>query len=391
MSARQFYYAEGVAEQTATTSTAVDVATLAFTPDANSDYLIIWSAMVNCTVTGGQSTVRLFDAVGSTVLHRNETSMHDTTDYVAAYGMQKVSFGSSPAAQTYKVQVVDFSTGNSLCKEARIVAIKLDANDQFASSDTDTSTTSATLSDYLSLILTPVAQRDYLIIATGGWRFAGTSSGPEIALDVDGTKYGDALLQEILNSANECNGWGTAVKLNLTAASHTAKVQQASRDGATAAHMLQGRIVALCLNDFDNAYYAESRSDSNTTSSSPQDKAALTATPEPVNHLVLACAQRMHSSTTDSALTKLVEGGSNLIAEASAEGRVSSTTIQGVDPWLQIIKRSGSGATTTWKTQYRTEASARTDIVESAIAVLQLDATPAPGSMPQGLVLLGAG
>lgn len=391
MSARQFYYAEGLAEQTATTSSAIDVATLNFTPDQNSDYLLVWSAMVACTVVGGQTTIRLWDNVGSAELIGTEQSMKDATDYVAAYGAHRASFGVSPATQTYKVQVVDFSTGNSLCKEARVCALKLTANDQFAASDGDSSTTSATLQDKTTLNFTPASPGDYLIVATAYWRLAGASSQVEVALNVDGTLFGDASLREILNSSFQKNVWGTVVKVLLSATAHTIKIQFASSDGATAAHIQFARIAAIRLDAFDNAYYAESRGDSNTTSSSPQDKAALTATPEPVNHLVLACAQRMHSSTTDSALTKLVEGGSNLIAEASAEGRVSSTTIRGVDPWLQIIKRSGSGATTTWKTQYRTEASARTDIVESAIAVLQLDATPAPGSMPQGLVLLGAG
>jgi len=347
--------------------------------------------MVGCTVVAGQTTIRLWDSVGSAELIGTEQSMKDSTDFVAAYGLHKANFGASPVPQMYKVQVVDFSTGNSLCKEARICALKLTTNDQFAASDGDSSTASTTLQDKTTLNFTPASPGDYLIVATAYWRLAGVSSQAEIALNIDGTLFGDANIREILNSSFQKNVWATVVKVALSAAAHTIKIQFASTDGATAAHIQLARIAALRLSDFDNAYYAESRGDSNTTSSSPQDKATLTVTPNPVNHLVLACAQRMHSSTANSALTKLIEDGGDLIAEASAEGRVSSTTIQGVDPWLQIIKRSGSGASTTWKTQYRTEASTRTDIVESAIAVLQLDATPAMGSMPQGLPLMGAG
>lgn len=375
MAARQFFHAEDRTETSTTSTTYGDKVALTFTPDANSDYILIWCAVQkNASNITDDSKVRFFHDTASTVI--NETTFEGSTssaplDYIPTYGIKKQSFGASPASQTYSIEFAAETAGNTInCKEASIIAIKMDAADQYAESEAISSTTATTFQDKTTLTFTPASAGDYLIICSSEWQVDVAGGAMEMKLlDDTSTDRGLTLITptEILNWLPH----GTFIRLNLSAASKTFKTQFRNVSGAVNVDMQRSRIFAMRLDTLDNNYYVESRTRSTTTSTTYQDKATLTATPLAQDHLKLYCGIEDGNNAAVNYWWRSIEGAAvefETVAEA-ANNDVTRNDRPGITFRLDTLAASS----TTWKTQWRSETTAGTaGFEESAISILQL-------------------
>ena len=375
MAARTFHYADDTVESSATVSGDQDKVTLTFTPEDVSAYYLVASAMITAKLTTVLGLGKLVDKSGPTDLARYQNcGARATTDYMSMFDLAAITYGVAPGSKSYAIDWGGDGTHTKYIEEARILALKKGANDNDASDDTQSTTTSSAYQDKLSLTFTPGTSGDYLILACTHYGHNSTTSEIQIALDVDGAVYGAAQLRARVATTAAAYAWGTVVKVTLSAASHTVKVKFRSVDNATTANLQYTRIIALRLSDFENAYYAESRGDQNTTSSAAQTAASLTQELQPVSHVAFACALRAVNGTGVQGFTKLTNAGGDMIAENSRASETGSTTSVHPEPFVQMIKFTGSGVSDTFSIKYRNGDNAtRTDIYDAAIAILQLD------------------
>lgn len=395
MAARQSQYQESTAESTTTSGTYQDKVTLTFTPDASADYFFLWSALLSNNNSGVDAQVRLRDTTASfthSELNLEAKELSAPIDYRCVFGLDKYTASASPVSTTWKVQYCADPGGlanTAGIKEARALAVKADAADQYAESEATSTTTNTSFQTKTTLTFTPGSQGDYLIIATAE---VGTTAADqmEVKLDQGGTEYGKMYFQA-KDTANFMP-WGTAVKLNLAASSQSFTIQYRSGAGVANKTIQRARILALRLDAFESSQYAESRARSTTTSTTYQDKTTLTFTPSAVAYAMLGVGLLDGNSTTISNYAQFIEGATSL-GEMPMENQSGSPTTQYA--YFMLYKKTLSASSTTWKTQYKSETtSTTTGFGESAIAALQLDtagggggATPTYGT----LTMMGVG
>jgi hypothetical protein len=364
-----WYYAESAAESTTTSTTYQDKVTLTFTPEDGSTYLIIASWLMSNTSTSYQVKAKLTRTTG-TAKDFNELIYQpkSTLDNISGGAIGIDSFGTSPGPQTYKIQFcTSNASGTAKIKEARIFAIKLNSLDAYAQAEDRTTTTSTSWQDKTTLTFTPPTQDDYLILAYATADGSSTSYDFKVQLTIDGTAYSTVNIRTV-NSANRYP-WAVSKVVNLTAASHTIKIQYCSASTSGTAGIAHARIVALNLSRFQNLYYAEDEARTTTTSTTYVDKLSLTQTPPAGDYLILGVAGLDEASTSYNAYAQMVRDTSSY-GEMSI--RPNSSSAQG-HLYFSMKKETLSGASTTWKIQYETSSSSyAAGIKDARIAVLQL-------------------
>jgi hypothetical protein len=364
-----WYYAESAAESTTTSTSYQDKVTLTFTPEDNSTYLIIASWLMANSSTSYQAKAKLTRTTG-TAKDFNELIYQPkaTSDYISGGAIGIDTFGTSPGPQTYKIQFcTNNASGTAKIKEARIFAIKLNSLDAYAQAENRTTTTSTSWQDKTTLTFTPPAQDNYLILAYATADGNSTSYDFKVQLTIDGTAYSTVNIRTV-NSANRYP-WAVSKVVNLTAASHTIKIQYCSSSSSGTAGIAHARIVALNLSRFQNRYYAENEARTTTTSTTYVDKLSLTQTPPAGDYLILGVAGLDEASTSYSAYAQMVRDTSSY-GEMSI--RPNSTSAQG-HLYFSVKKETLSGASTTWKIQYKTSSSSyAAGIKDARIAVLRL-------------------
>jgi len=384
---RENYYTESLGESSYNSNTSYqDKATLTFTPADNSAYLIIASWQLQMSSTNYVAYSKLVRTSGTaTDLHERVHRPKDNTDYVAGGSAVVETFGTSPGSQTYVVQYRTSSTaGTARIKNASIIAIRLNSDDQYTASTARSTTTSSSYQDKATLTFTPATSGDYLIIASASVDSSSTSRDWRAQLDIDGSTYNNSNVEPV--STSNRNSWGAFRKINLSNASHTAKIQYSIESGATAG-ITYAHLIALRLDQFAANYYGETNTYTTYTNTSYQSHASVTGTPTAADHLILGYAGGNSGSGTYSGFWQLEKGGSSY-AEMLVEPR--DPTSLGF-PYFVARKESLSAASTTWNMQARTEnASIIVGIKDSQIAVLELNEPGAPPSVSISLATDGA-
>ncbi|MBP6914336.1 hypothetical protein KBB74_02490 [Candidatus Parcubacteria bacterium] len=369
---RQNYYAESTGVSTYNTNTNYqDKTTLSFTPDDNSTYLIIASWLMNEN-SGSYAVQGKLTRTTGTAKDFNELIYQpkDATDYIAGGAIGFDTFGSSPGSQTYKIQYKTSSTsGTASIKEAKIIAIKLNSSDKYAEQETRTTSSSKRPVDKTTLTFTPDSAGDYIVIATATGDGQSASYDFDIQLDIDGTSYSSVNVEPAYTANRYL--WGAVKRINLTAASHTIKIQYNAESSATGrnAGIAHARIVALRADLFNNNYYAESENRVTTTSTSYQDKTTLTQTPLAQDHLIIGSANVDGSSSSYESYVQLIKSTTSY-GEMLMETKDATT--QGY-PYFAIKKETLANSSTTWKVQYMSENSSNTaGIKDARISVIEL-------------------
>ncbi len=372
-SIRQDYYAESLGASTTTAGTYEDKVTLSFTPDDNSTYLLLASWVMKSSGTSYEVKGRLERTTGTSKTFNVQTYFpKDATDYIAGGAVAIDTFGSSPGSQTYKIQYIITSGGTGYIKDAKVIAIKLGDNDEYAQDEGTSTTQSTSYQDKTTLTFTPDSQGDYVILAGAGIASNNVNYDVRAQLTIDGTAYSNVNIEPV--TYYNTYWWGMVKRVNLTAASHTIKIQYSIENATATAGIKDARIVVLRADDFYNNYYSESETRVTTQSTSYVDtSASVTQTTPEGDYLIIGSAGLDGRSASYSAYGQLIKDSSTSYGEMLLE--TQDTTNQGYG-YFSIKKESLTNTSYNWKIQYKAESGATgrdAGIKNMRISVIQLN------------------
>lgn len=184
----------------------------------------------------------------------------------------------------------------------------------------NSSTTSTTYQDKVSIIFSPQVTTDFVIIATAEVQGYDASYLTNAQLIINSTTC-----QELKYRARDVTDWypfSALKRLSLTQNSnYVVKVQFCTSDSRSTAYIRNARIALLSL----QSEYAESETLSTTGSTSWQDKIALSFTPQSDgDYLLVATANYRMSSTSRNANVRLIQD--DLIVHSDNTVRPGSST-----------------------------------------------------------------
>ncbi|MEM3453433.1 MAG: hypothetical protein QW835_07420, partial [Candidatus Hadarchaeum sp.] len=170
---------------------------------------------------------------------------------------------------------------------------------QFAESEAQsTYNSSTTYQDKATLTWTPAVADNYLIIATAEIKRTSTNAArtTRAQLTIDGTSFAETYVAD--DTDTDTYRSFVAFKIaNLTAASHTIKIQYGTTNTGNTATIKNARIIAMAIG---NNFKLSEPSDGTTTSTSYTDIATLTFTPDITeNWLILAHADVTNSTAAN--------------------------------------------------------------------------------------------
>lgn len=360
---------------TAVTSTSfAQKATVTFTSEASTTYWII--ASVRMGMGSAQGGFRIRDVTGSTtprgeVIKTAKDPSLTAGDNETELVIDRFQSGAS-ASQQFDLEIRSVSGASASFDKATLLVLKADPADEYAESEGDTTSSSATLVDKTTLTFTPATTGDYLVLASA-LTVHSASGQCRVQLDKNAaaTIYADA--SRASQAATDVFTWSTMAKQTALSGSNTFKIRFA---GTTSTGTIrQASILALRLDQFLVAQYAESRTRTTTTAATYQDKATLTFTPTAKSHLIFACGLLDGTSNTASFYANFDKGGTSQIESLHESKTATAANNVHAFHWMQVQTLTTSS--TTWKTQSKVETvtSTTAGFAESAIAVLELTST----------------
>jgi len=376
MGTRQSFYLESLAEASTTSTTPQVKATLTFTPDANATYWLIASGGFVCTAAAGRATIAVHhvDAAVDLLLQGGQVKEAGSPlDWIPYFGIARLNFGAAPGEQSIEVRYASESDGDTTkIRDAQVLVIKADAADRFAASDDEWQTASTSYQDKATLTFTPESAGDYLVIGNAAMAMDANNTAMRGRLNhtTASVTYGDRVWYA--KDAWWFQPFAVMEKLTLGASSQTFTLQFRSNSG-TLCYYRDARILALRLNAFEGHAFTSNQTAQNTTSASDSDVLTLTHTPAAVAHAIIAIGSFNTASTTVSGYLNFAKDGTNQ----------TEFVREGVNPAAYLHAGVAQRATlaavaTTWKWRARVETAGTTvNVGNLAIAVLQLEATPA--------------
>ena len=222
---------------------------------------------------------------------------------------------------------------------------------QVAESEAESTTTSTTYQDKATLTWTPSAADNYLIIATAEIKRTSTTANrtTKAQLTIDGTSVAETFVAD--DTDVDIYRSFVAFKVaNLTAASHTIKIQYATTNTSNTATIKNARIIAMSIG---NNFQLSEPSNGTTTSTTYTDIATLSFTPEITeNWLILAHADVTNGTAANyNGVLLLVDGenrGEFWSRQANANHYLSAA-------FHDVVSLSG-GSSHTIKIQMKTSA-----------------------------------
>lgn len=335
------YFVEDDAISSTTSTSYSNKATLTITPPTTKYYLVMATGFVTSTTTSNYIGVIL--EIDGTNYADQQFTPRIAGSYVtlAAHKVIQLSSGSS---HTVRVRYKSEANGTSVSiKDTHLCALEV-SNYHTAELDEAASTTSSSFQDAVTLTFTAEAA-DYLIIATGDISNSSTSTSTEAQVTQDGAAT--SLMRQELQVANEYETYGMIRKVTLTAASHTFKIQYRTTDDT--GYIDDARITAVKTSDFSDVQYGETEAESNTTSTTYQDKNTLTFTPGAQGHYLVVSSALIKNSTG----ARYVYG--NYVLDGSTLAEQSYYTKDGTDyvPMFHLERDELTKASHTLKIQYK--------------------------------------
>lgn len=262
--------------------------------------------------------------------------------------------------------------GNLSTRQLAIFAIKQDASDQYVvGANFATSATSATDITDSIITFTPPTAGDYLIFAKAIVNKDTTASRANIHLSVtqDAVETLYSATGMLMNNVSDRRNYSAMVKVALTTSSCVVKLQAWSTTSGTV-NVTSFQIVCMRWDKFQNAYYAESRGTSSTSSNSFQDKVTLTQVSQygPYQHAVFYAGITGRSVGAGQPSS---QGIQDATTQQEQKASPIGTLANDAYPFLCIGGPSLAAVSTVWKTQYKSNAANTVSIKESAIALLQ--------------------
>jgi hypothetical protein len=291
---RQHYYAESLGDSVADDDRVAKV-TLTFTPDADSDYLFVWSAigesgsnnrLVRFWLTNVTDSIEM---IGDGPTEPRFSGGGSNNSNIGYGGFAVASFGASPGEKTFTLYFASDVDANFITvNDANILAIKLGANDVFATdSGGGTSTGDTDFHDNLSLTIS--SSGTYLVLGSSNFNIPDSNSARLSVQLLDGSTAYGLLPNWWLQQAPSV--YQHIVSLDVSG-SKTIKMQHAQTGGSNTVAYDSGVLVALKLGDFRESYYDDERDPAYPAVGSPPVNVCELAhiNPNPAHHWIIGCA-----------------------------------------------------------------------------------------------------
>jgi hypothetical protein len=147
----------------------------------------------------------------------------------------------------FTVRVTDSQGVPDTYDQALSITVTAAPTYQFSASDTESTTTSTTYQTKATMTFTPAAAEDWVIFGFAEYKGSSTSYSTLIRMQVDGVDQGAITVEPTVAADYQTF---TAVKVaNLSAASHTIKIDYASENAAATAYIRNARVVAVRKSD----------------------------------------------------------------------------------------------------------------------------------------------
>lgn len=378
MAARETAYAESLGESTTTSTTFQDKVSLAFTGSANTDYVVFYCSTNKASGSGANSEIK--GLKGATDGPIQVFDPRDGTDFWAQHWMDFIENGGSPSEVTYKIQFRMIGLGTSHIKSARIYIIELGANDEFIEADGSSSESGSTFVDAISLTFTPPSVGDYYVIGSAV-RFDNTA-GPDhhvrLNHDTASVEHGD---NEHNSDPAMDDFWNAGRRFaSLAASSQTFSIEHRTEDGDDSV-LREKRLLALRLDDFPASGYAESLSESTTTSTSYQDKNSLVFTPASSREHIIIGGHYWHTAANNqSFFGRWLDDTVEIQDEHLIEPRGTSANQGHMVGFFDQF--TGDGNSHTYESEFHSESGTTARIRDDTILILQLDEAAGGLSIP---------
>ena len=261
-------------------------------------------------------------------------------------------------------------------RQAAEIALPRNADDEKAESLGESTTTSGTFQDKVTLTFTPASSGDYLIIAFAQLSQGTTLRNTLVKLLDNGTSttYAQTSKRVGIAGNGEYYPWITMVKLTSLSGSQTFKIQYRRLVPGTTAKIQYACIIALRLDNFNENFYGSASGGATTTSTTFQDRLTVTDTPAVAcNYIILASCTQSNQSTSDSTEIRLIQDSEELIrSRLEPYGLLT----QDQASFFGCFQRGLAKVSTTWKLQHRSVGGNNAAIYDAIIAVIQVGSVP---------------
>jgi hypothetical protein len=350
---REFFASGYNAARVTTSSTTYSAVTSVSTTEVSgSNYAAFWQGTFDNNVASSDGRAQLFETSARQLANMEP---QDITDAFSVGGIYPYEGGTN---KTFQIQHSSESGSTTGIAGRALNVLKLDASDKFAY---NSGTTNAT-ADAVSVTITEPG--DYLVI---GSCMVGANDNVGI---FDGVNTYGALGVSFNQDGSTFSPFWHMVKLTLTNETLSVRV--------TVGQVRQSSILALKLDKFENAYYAEQTTQASTTSTTLTNAFSnVFSVANPANyHLILGCAQLQSNSTSASAGATLSNITRNLDYSVLHFREANATT----EWYPTVVARISSFATSTpeigW--EYLAESGATARLRNMAIAILDLGIVAPP-------------
>lgn len=258
---RQYYSAEvtGQIDGGVPAGTWAELVSLEFTPDASSDYLIMWSCEIQNTITTFNGAIARLAEGGVEADRFAYAPGVDTASWSQQGSFYRHQSGASPAALRLTIdctRVNDTFSCTPRVRNGRIIVLKLTDQDEYIDLGSQ-STTSATPVDGVTLSFTPDTAGSYLILGAAALQ-VGVNESSWLRL-YDGA--------DATPDRHYVNGGGATLLSSVQAwwrpglsGAQSFRLQYWVTTSAEL-FMRRGRILALRLDTFSHAYLTASTAD----------------------------------------------------------------------------------------------------------------------------------
>ena len=365
---RQIYWSASDAEQSSTTGWA-DAQTLTFTPDSNKAYVVIftWCARNNSSFSAS-AEFRCLDGSSNQVHFLQYSGRND--NYYACGALYFYPSTASPTSQTVKIQMRHTGSAAGRGKFFRILAIRLEADDQYSETTGQQLRNSGTFATRATVTNSASGTNDFLII--GSCRFYHSTAGScegKARLTGNGTAYQVAQVGDggAIGQQNYFGMWPVSL-----ANGQTATLDYASSNGNDL-YINDARVCILKLSNFDAVLQSTQQTrQTRTSTGSTSYGSAFSYSPTLVaaDYVIIGTAMQDYSNTGAAGGAQFVSGGTTL-AESLLRPRDTAV----IESAVAIEKITATAGSRTLDWQHKTASTSDTSgLDEMCIVALQVSA-----------------
>jgi hypothetical protein len=239
---------------------------------------------------------------------------------------------------------------------------------RYAETEAESSTRSTSYQDKTTLTFTPESQGSYLIIATAELKGSSSSYSILARLTVDGVSCAD-FSGELDEPGIYINHFATHKMINLTAASHTIKIQYASKSTRAYAYARRARIIAIPLSSYESQESTSTQT-VNSTYGNYQDIVSKSLSVAAAgDYLLLASAEFNALSTSQSIRVRSLVDSTNL-GETISEAQDTTDYL----PCFTVSINNLSAGSHTMKIQASNSSTTKHKIRNARITAIPLTA-----------------